>query len=89
MSSAAADAVRRPLAEAASIPWRRRMGERALRREGRRWTLWSAGVVATFGAPTAALLAIEPLAAPAAAIFLAHGLAVLHIQAGRGARAVV
>ena len=40
----------------------------------------------TFGAPTAALVAIEPLAAPAGAIFLAHGLAVLHIQAGRGAR---
>ena len=43
----------------------------------------------TFGAPTAALVAVQPLAAPAAAIFLAHGLAVLHIQAGRGARAVV
>ncbi|HEX2358284.1 MAG TPA: hypothetical protein VHH72_00565 [Solirubrobacterales bacterium] len=43
----------------------------------------------TFGAPTAALVAIEPLATPVAAIFLAHGLAVLHLQAGRGARAVV
>jgi hypothetical protein len=77
------------LAEAAAIPWRRRASERILRRDGRRWTVWSAGVVITFGAPTAALVAIEPLAAPAAAIFLAHGLAVLHIQAGRGARAVV
>jgi hypothetical protein len=77
------------LAEAAAMPWRRRASERAIRREGRRWTLWSAGVVATFGAPTAALLAIEPLAAPAGAIFLAHGLAVLHLQAGRGTRAVV
>jgi len=77
------------LAEAAAIPWRRRASGRTLRRDGRRWTLWSVGVVVTFGAPTAALVAIEPLAAPAAAIFLAHGLAVLHIQAGRGARAVV
>jgi hypothetical protein len=77
------------LAEAAAIPWRRRAGEGVLRRDGRRWTLWSIGVVVTFGVPTAALVAIEPLAAPAAAIFLAHGLAVLHIQAGRGARAVV
>jgi hypothetical protein len=77
------------LAEAAAIPWRRRASVRMLRRDGRRWTLWSVGVVLTFGAPTAALVAIEPLAAPAAAIFLAHGLAVLHIQAGRGARAVV
>ena len=77
------------LAEAAAIPWRRRASDRMLRRDGRRWTIWSIGVVITFGAPTAALVAIEPLAAPAAAIFLAHGLAVLHIQAGRGARAVV
>jgi hypothetical protein len=77
------------LTEAAAIPWRRRASRRILRRDGRRWTLWSVGVVITFGAPTAALVAVEPLAAPAAAIFLAHGVAVLHIQAGRGARAVV
>jgi hypothetical protein len=77
------------LAEARAIPWRRRASLRTLRRDGRRWTLWSAGVVVTFGVPTVALVALEPLAAPAAAIFLAHGLAVLHIQAGRGARAVV
>jgi len=77
------------LAEAAAIPWRRRASGRTLRRDGRRWSLWSAGVVVTFGIPTAALVALEPLATPAAAIFLAHGLAVLHIQAGRGARAVV
>jgi hypothetical protein len=77
------------LAEAEAIPWRRRASERTLRRDGRRWTLWSGGVVLTFGAPAAALIALEPLAAPAAAFFIAHGIAVLHIQAGRGARAVV
>lgn len=77
------------LAEAAAIPWRRRASAGTLRRDGRRWTLWSGGVIVTFGAPTAALVALEPLAAPAAAIFLAHGLAVLHLQAARGARAVV
>jgi hypothetical protein len=77
------------LAEAAAIPWRRRTSEGSLRRDGRRWTLWSAGVVVTFGIPAAALLALEPLAFPAAAFFLGHGVAVLHIQAGRGARAVV
>jgi hypothetical protein len=77
------------LSEAAAIPWRRRTSERTLRRDGRRWTLWSGGVVLTFGAPAAALIALEPLAAPAAAFFVAHGVAVLHIQAGRGARAVV
>jgi hypothetical protein len=76
------------LAEAAAMPWRPRTSERALRREGRIWTLWSVGVVVTFGLPAALLVWIEPLAAPAAAIFLAHGFAVLHIQARRGARGV-
>ena len=70
------------------MPWRRRTSERTLRREGRIWTLWSAGVVVTFGLPAALLIWIEPLAAPASAIFLAHGFAVLHIQARRGARGV-
>ena len=74
------------LSEAAAMPWRRRTSERALRKEGRIWTLWSAGVVVTFGLPAALLVWIEPLAAPASAIFLAHGFAVLHIQARRGAR---
>ena len=46
------------LAEAAAIPWRRRASDRMLRRDGRRWTIWSIGVVITFGAPTAALVAI-------------------------------
>ena len=45
-------------------------------------------MVVTFGLPAALLIWIEPLAAPASAIFLAHGFAVLHIQARRGARGV-
>lgn len=82
-------AAERFLAESAAVPWRERASNLTLRRDGRRWTAWSAGVVVTFGAPAAALMALEPLAAPAAAFFLAHGVAVLHLQAGRGARAVV
>lgn len=77
------------LAEAAAIPWRRRADEDRLRRDGRRWTLWTAGVVLTFGAPAAVVIALEPLTAPVALLLAAHGGAVLHIQAGRGARAVV
>jgi hypothetical protein len=77
------------LAEAAAIPWRRRADEDALRRDGRRWTLWTAGVIATFGVPAAVVIALEPLTAPVALLLAAHGAAVLHIQAGRGARAVV
>jgi hypothetical protein len=76
------------LAEAAAMPWRRRVSERSLCAEGRLWTLWSAGILLTFGLPAALLIWIEPLAAPASAIFLGHGLAVLHVQARRGAKGV-
>jgi hypothetical protein len=70
------------------MPWRRRASERSLAREGRIWTLWSVGVVLTFGLPAALLVWIEPLAFPVSAIFLGHGIAVLHLQARRGARGV-
>jgi hypothetical protein len=76
------------LAEAAAMPWRRRASERSLAREGRIWTLWSFGILLTFGLPAALLIWIEPLAFPVSAIFLGHGLAVLHLQARRGARGV-
>ena len=70
------------------MPWRRRASGRSLTREGRVWTMWSVGVLITFGLPAALLIWIEPLAAPVSAIFLGHGLAVLHLQARRGARGV-
>jgi hypothetical protein len=76
------------LTEAAAMPWRRRASIQSLAREGRIWTLWSVGVVLTFGLPAALLIWIEPLAFPVSAIFLGHGLAVLHLQARRGARGV-
>src|SRR5512144_131157 len=70
------------------MPWRRRASERSLGREGRIWTLWSIGIAVTFGVPAALLVWLEPLAFPVSAIFLGHGLAVLHLQARRGARGV-
>jgi hypothetical protein len=76
------------LAEAAAMPWRRRASERSLEKEGRIWTLWSVGVLVTFGLPAALLVWIQPLAFPVSAIFLGHGIAVLHLQARRGARGV-
>jgi hypothetical protein len=76
------------LSEAAAMPWRRRASEKSLEKEGRIWTLWSVGVVITFGLPAALLIWIQPLAFPVAAIFLGHGIAVLHLQARRGARGV-
>ena len=77
------------LAEAARLTWRERAGERTLRRDGRRWTLWTSGVVVTFGAPAAALVALEPLMAPVAVVWSGHGWAVCRMQAGKGARAVM
>jgi hypothetical protein len=85
---AASSATPNVLAEAAAMPWRRRASARSLSREGRIWTLWSVGVIVTFGLPAALLVWIEPLALPVAAIFLGHGVAVLHLQARRGARGV-
>jgi hypothetical protein len=76
------------LTEAAAMPWRQRTSQRSLDREGRIWTLWSVGIIVTFGLPAALLIWIEPLAFPVSAIFLGHGIAVLHLQARRGARGV-
>jgi hypothetical protein len=76
------------LAEAAAMPWRRRASEKSLEKEGRIWTLWSVGVVVTFGLPAALLVWIQPLAFPVSAIFVGHAIAVLHLQARRGARGV-
>jgi hypothetical protein len=70
------------------MPWRPRASERSLRKEGRIWTLWNAGVIVTFSVPAALLVWIQPLAFSVAAIFLGHGIAVLHLQARRGARGV-
>ena len=70
------------------MPWRRRASDRSLAREGRVWTLWSAAILVAFGLPAALLIWIEPLAAPVSAIFLGHGIAVLHLQARRGASGV-
>jgi hypothetical protein len=70
------------------MPWRRRASERSLRREGRLWTLWSVGIVVTFALPAALLIWLQPLAFPVAAIFFGHGVAVIHLQARRGARGV-
>jgi hypothetical protein len=76
------------LAEAAAMPWRRRASERTLAREGRIWTVWSVALVVTFGLPAALLIWIQPLAFPVSAIFVGHAIAVLHLQARRGARGV-
>jgi hypothetical protein len=77
------------LDEAARLHWREDVSARTLRRDGRRWTAWTAWIVAVFIAPGAVLLAIEPLTFPVAVICFAHAWAIPWIQARRGARQVV
>ena len=77
------------LVEARALAWRERASARTLRRDGRRWTAWTVGVVLTFTAPSVLLVALEPLMAPFALIWAAHGWAVCRMQAGRGVRSIV
>jgi hypothetical protein len=77
------------LMEARRLWWRERVTPRTLRRDGRRWTLWSAGVAATFGLPSLVLLALSPWTLPVALLWSAHGVAVLLMQPRRGVRSVV
>src|SRR3954452_24997292 len=76
------------LAEARELSWRRPTSADTLRRDGRRWTLWSGGVILTFGLPSLALVALQPLALPVALLWSAHGWAICRMQAGRGVRGV-
>ena len=82
-------ATRGALDEAARLPWRERTTPRTLRRDGRLWTAWTTWAVALFAAPGVALLWIEPLTAPAAALCFAHAWAVPFLQARRAARSIV
>jgi hypothetical protein len=77
------------LAEARKLSWRKRVSARSLRRDGRRWTLWSVGIVVTFGAPSVLLLALSPWTLPAALLWSGHGVAIFLMQPRRGVRSVV
>jgi hypothetical protein len=77
------------LAEAAALWWREGVTPRTLRRDERRWTLWTAWVVVAFAVPGALLLYVQPLTFPAAALCFAHAWAIPWLQARRGARSAV
>jgi hypothetical protein len=85
--SEAADAA--GLAEAQRLTWRRPTTETTLRRDGRRWTLWTIGVVISFGAPGILAPVLNPWLFPVSLIFFGHGWAICRMQAGRGVRSVV
>ena len=81
---------RRPgLEEAAALWWREEVSEESLRRDGRRWTLWTMAVVVVFTAPGIGLLALSPWTLPVALGCFAHAWIVPRLQARRGARSLV
>ncbi len=73
------------LDEAAALWWRENVSPASLRRDERRWTLWTAWIATVFVAPGLLLLYIEPLTAPVAAICFAHAWLIPWLQARRGA----
>jgi hypothetical protein len=77
------------LAEARRLSWREPATAATLRRDGRRWTLWTCCVVVSFGAPGVLVLALSPWLFPVTLIFFGHGWAICRLQAARGTRAVV
>jgi hypothetical protein len=77
------------LVEAQRLSWREHATEATLRRDGRLWTLWTAGVVVAFGGPAALLVALNPWLAPVALLLVVHGGLICRLQAGRAARSAV
>jgi hypothetical protein len=77
------------LVEARRLHWRERASEATLRRDGRRWTLWSAGILITFGAPAALVLALDLWLFPVALVLLAHAWLICRLQAGRAVTSIV
>lgn len=77
------------LEELEAFPWRHRVDEAILRREGRRWTLWTSAVVITFLVPGVVLLALSPWTFPVALASFAHAWIINELYARRGARSVV
>jgi hypothetical protein len=77
------------LQEAAALWWRDEVSEDTLRRDGRRWTAWTAWIVVVFTAPGVGLLLLSPWTLPVALGCFAHAWVVPWLQARRGARSVV
>jgi hypothetical protein len=81
-------AAEQALPELAAVPWRTRTDARWLRRWGRVWHVWTVAYTLPFLAAGAALMAIEPLAAPVALAALAHAWVIPELYASRGAHVV-
>jgi hypothetical protein len=77
------------LVEARRLHWRERASERTLVRDGRRWTRWTGGVLIAFGAPAAAVMALDLWLFPVALILAAHAFFICRLQAGRAVSSIV
>ncbi len=73
------------LDETAALWWREDVTPATLRRDDRRWTVWTTWIGAVFIAPGLLLLYLEPLTFPVAAICFAHAWLIPWLQARRGA----
>ena len=77
------------LAEAAAMPWRRRIDERKLRRAERRWTTWTVAIGGPFFVVAAFLIYLEPMLFLVSLWSIAHGLAIPELYARRGVRSTI
>jgi hypothetical protein len=73
------------LDEAAALWWREEVSPATLRRDERRWTLWTTWIACAFVAPGLLLIVLEPLTAPVAAVCFVHAWFIPWLQARRGA----
>jgi hypothetical protein len=73
------------LPERARVSWRARIDEPALRRAGRRWTLWTLSQTVPFLAAAVLLVVVKPILAPIALVLVIHVWALSALYAHRGA----
>jgi hypothetical protein len=76
------------LPERQTVHWRPLVDERRLRRKGALWTATTTAHVVPFVAAGAALVAVQPLAAPVSLVALAHAWVIPELYAHRGANVV-
>ena len=76
------------LPERQAVHWRPLVDEGRLRRKGALWTATTTAHVVPFVAAGAALVAVQPLAAPVSLVALAHAWVIPELYAHRGANVV-
>jgi hypothetical protein len=81
-------AAEQALPELAAVPWRTRTDAGWLRRWGRIWHVWTVAYTIPFLIAGAAMVWLEPLAAPVALAALAHAWVIPELYASRGANVV-